>query len=139
MLSVFLVPILTWIVRPGSLLSYINIYGVWEARYSFILSPWGLAFWVIIINHMSKEKIRLWIVTIFFLLYFGNASYRLLLKPYNKSVDWFEVSKPATQAMKSGCPNPVKVLIHPVLTSPITGEETKFYFGFEFENKPHCD
>jgi|GEM_PF-3297309 hypothetical protein len=139
MLSVFLVPILTWIVRPGSLLSYINIYGVWEARYSFILSPWGLAFWVIIINHISKEKFRLWIVTIFFLLYFGNASYRFLLKPYNKAVDWFEVSKPATQAMKSGCPNPVKVLIHPVLTSPITGEETKFYFGFEFENKPHCD
>ncbi len=137
-LSVFLVPILTWIVRPGSLLIYINVYGVWDARYSFILAPWGLILWVIIINHISKEKIKLWLNIIFFLAYMANASYRFNLKPYNKLLDWFEVSKPVTSALKTGCPNPVKMLIHPTLVNSITGAETKMYFEFELENKPPC-
>lgn len=138
-LSVFLVPILTWIVRPGSLLSYINVYGIWDARYSFILSPWGLLLWILVLNQIPNEKWKRGILYFFFLAYILNAGYRFQLKPYGKTINWFAEYKPAESALKTGCPNKVRIPIHPVLINPILGTENRFYFNFELKNDKICE
>jgi hypothetical protein len=140
LLSVFLVPILTWIVRPGSLLTYINVYGIWDGRYSFVLSPWGFLLWIVLLSPLLEKVKFKYVAPIFILIYMINSAYRFQLKAYDKSINWFTEYKVAERALNTGCPKAVNIPIHPVVhTNILLGQSERFYFSFELQNDKVCE
>lgn len=138
LLMVFFVPVLTWIVRPGSILSYINLYGIWDARYSFVLAPWGLILWVKLISSIQNLKWNFRIMLLFIFFYCSFSSYRFFLKPYGKDMDWFKEYKIADQALKTGCPKSISIPIYPIFSNSLTNETSRFNFEFTLKNDKVC-
>lgn len=138
LLTVFLVPLLTWIVRPGSILSYINLYGIWDARYSFVLSPWALILWTKLFSSIRNPKWSLRIMLLFIFCYYSFSSYRFFLKPYGKDMNWFKEYKLAEQALKTGCPKNISIPMYPIMINPLTNEGSRFNFEFDLINDKVC-
>jgi hypothetical protein len=139
LLLVLGIPILTFIVRPGSLISYINLDGIWNYRYAFALAPWGMLLWFKMIDSFFKEKTRVVLIILFSLFYLVNSIHRYKLEAYDKTVNWYEHYTLIEKSIQTGCPKNPSIPIAPVLRNPITGKEDRMMFGLDFKNDKICE
>jgi len=132
-LMICFIPLLTFIVRPYSFTTFLNLNIVWKLRYGFILAPWGILFLSLTISQIVKESWKTYFFIIFFILTMFLNRYRFLIPAYGKE-NWFQASKIAEQAIETGCPKKVSIPIYPDGTD---GYNVRFYFEFTITDQSY--
>lgn len=117
-LTISIWPVLCWVGRPGSMETFKNATpSVWyfSHRYSFAIAYSAVIVWCVLIEQFTRQSKKLQQVgcAAFCLIVILHSYGRFRIRAYGPEFYWRETAPLLESAVKTGCPEKVRVKIYP--------------------------